>query len=112
MTTVIAVKEKNVRTVAVYKIFFSKKIKNEETNAPDLYLGNISEDFAEALEASSKSKSILKFRTTLDTRLIEKTKSESYLDCNIELPNLSDTLVALILNVCSTNTCWIKTQIC
>ena len=97
-TTMIAVKEKNVRTVAFYKIFFSAKINNEETNAPDLYLGSISEDFAEALEASSKTESIFKFKTALDTRLIEKTKSESYLDRNIELPNLSDTLVALILN--------------
>ena len=98
MSTVIAVKEKNIRMIAFYKIFFSAKVFNEENNIPDLYLGSISEDFTEALEASSKTESIFKFKTALDTRLIEKTKSESYLDRNIELPNLSDTLVALILN--------------
>ena len=97
-STVVAVKEKNIRTIAFYKIFFSAKILNEENNIPDLYLGSISEDFTEALEASSKTESIFKFKTALDTRLIEKTKSESYLDRNIELPNVSDTLVALILN--------------
>ncbi len=61
-------------------------------------MDSISEDFAEALEAFSKTESIFKFKIALDTRQIEKTKSESYLDCNIKLPNLSDTLVALILN--------------
>ena len=97
-TPLAVVKEKNVRTIAFYKIFFSAKVFNAETNKPDLHLGSISEDFTEALEASSKSESIMKFKTALDTRLIEKAKSDSYLDRNIELPNLNDTLVALIIN--------------
>ena len=97
-TPLAVVKEKNICTIAFYKIFFSTKFHNEETNKPDLHLGHISEDFTEALEASSKSESIMKFKTALDTRLIEKTKSDSYLDRNIELPNLNDTMIALIIN--------------
>ena len=98
VSTVITVKEKHIRTIAFYKIFFSTKVINDESNTPELYLGSVSEDFTEALQASSKSESIFKFKTALDTKLIEKTRSESYLDRNIEMPNLSDTLVALILN--------------
>ena len=97
-TPVAVVKEKNFRTIVFYKIFFSTKVFNAETNKPDLYLGHISEDFTETLEASSKSESIIKFKTVLDTRLIEKAKRDSYLDRNIELLNLNDTLVVFIMN--------------
>ena len=92
------VKEKNVRIIAFYKIFFSTREYNETTQAYELTLGDISEDFTEALEASSKTESIAKFKTALDTRVIEKTTSESYLDRSIELPDFSDTFVALLMN--------------
>ncbi len=85
-------------TIVRYKIFFSAKVMNDESNTPELYLGSVSEDFTKALQATSKTESIFKFKTALDTKLIEKTRSESYLYRNIEMLNLIDTLVALILN--------------
>ena len=97
-TATAVVKEKNIRTIAFYKIFFSTREYNETTKTYDLILGNVSEDFMEALEASSKTEAIAKFKTALDTRVIEKTTSESYLDRSIELPNFSDTFVALLMN--------------
>ena len=97
-TTTTVVKEKNVRTIAFYKIFFSTREYNENTKSYDLTLGDVSEDFMEALEASSKTEQIAKFKTALDTRVIEKTTSESFLDRSIELPNFSDTFVALLMN--------------
>ena len=48
----VVVKEKNVRMIAFYKIFFSTRIYSEGTNSYNLALGNISEDFMEALEAT------------------------------------------------------------
>ena len=87
-----------MRTIAFYKIFFSTRIYSKGTNSYNLTLGDISEDFMEALEATSKSESIAKFKTALGTRILEKTSSELYLDRNVELPNFSNTFVALINN--------------
>ena len=51
----VVVKEKNVRTIAFYKIFFSTREYNKTTKSFELTLGDISEDFTGALEASSKN---------------------------------------------------------
>ena len=66
------VKEKNVRTIAWYKIFFSTRNYNKDTSTYNLTLGEISEDFMEALEASSKTELITKFKTALITRVLKK----------------------------------------
>ena len=91
-------KEKNIRTIVFYKIFFAACVKNKETGSYEVNMGNISEDFSEALEASIKTEQTSKFKTALDSKVLEKTKSDTYLNRNIELPGFSDTFIVLILN--------------
>ena len=87
-----------MRTIAFYKISFSIRIPSKSKNSYDLVLGSIPEDFIEVLEAISKMESITKFKTALDTGILEKTSSELYLNRNVELPNFSNIFVALINN--------------
>ena len=98
-TTTVIVKEINIRMVAFNRIFFANACVLTETfNTSDLIQRIILEDFSEALIASSKTEVTSKFKTALDTRIIEKIKSKSHLDCNVELPELSDTFNSLLMN--------------
>ena len=93
-TSVVA-KDKNKFSLQFYRLFLSGVWKNEGVET--LVLGNISDDFMEALNCPSKLESVKIFTSAFTTYLRSRADSENWLDTYLNFPHANRALISVIL---------------